>query len=198
MKNLLRETEWDISTTIKFATEKTNQAIMQLQLIQSKIYELRGLRVMLDFDLAELYQVETRVLNQSVKRNSDRFPSDFRFQITKEEWDLMSSQIVMTYPNKRPKVSLPFAFTEQGVAMLSGILNSKRAIEVNISIMRAFVSIRQLSLSNTELRNAIEKLAKQTNNNTKNIELVFQYLDELMEKNEKPTKRNRVGYKHYD
>jgi stress response protein SCP2 len=111
MKNLLRETEWDISTTIKFATEKTYQSIMQLQLIQSKIYELRGLRVMLDFDLAELYQVETRVLNQSVKRNSDRFPSDFRFQITKEEWVLMSSQIVMTYPHKRPKVALPFAFT---------------------------------------------------------------------------------------
>jgi hypothetical protein len=153
---------------------------------------------MLDFDLAELYQVETRVLNQSVKRNSDRFPFDFRFQITKEEWVLMSSQIVMTYLHKRPKVALPFAFTEQGVAMLSGILNSKRAIEVNISIMRAFVSIRQLSLSNAELRNAFEKLAKQTNNNTKNIELVFQYLDELMEKNEKPTKRNRVGYKHYD
>jgi len=171
---------------------------MQLQIIQSKIYELRGLRVMLDFDLADLYQVETRVMNQSVKRNSDRFPSDFRFQITEEEWESMSSQIVMTYPNKRPKVALPFAFTEQGVAMLSGILNSKRAIEVNISIMRAFVSIRQLSLSNTELRNAFEKLAKQTNNNTKNIELVFQYLDELMEKNEKPTKKNRVGYKHYD
>lgn len=170
---------------------------MQLQIIQSKIYELRGLRVMLDFDLAELYGTETKRLKEAVRRNIKRFPADFMFQLTNEEFNNLRTQFA-TSNNQGGNRYLPFAFTEQGVAMLSTVLHSDKAIEVNISIMRAFVFIRQLSLSNTELRNAFEKLAKQTNNNTKNIELVFQYLDELMEKNEKPTKKNRVGYKHYD
>ena len=170
---------------------------MQLQIIQSKIYELRGLRVMLDFDLAELYETETKYLKRAVKHNLRRFPSDFMFELSKQEFETLRCNFSTS--NKRGGIRyMPFAFTEQGVAMLSAVLNSQKAIDVNISIMRAFVSIRQLSLSNTELRNAFEKLAKQTNNNTKNIELVFQYLDELMEKNEKPTKKNRVGYKHYD
>ena len=100
---------------------------MQLQLIQKKIYELRGQKVMLDFDLAELYEVETRALNQAVKRNIDIFPSDFMFQLTKKEWKTMSSQIVMTSPLKRPKSALPLAFTEHGVTMLSNVLKSKKA-----------------------------------------------------------------------
>lgn len=99
---------------------------------------------MFDFDLAEMYRVETRVLNQAVKRNNKRFPSDFMFQLTKEEWQIMSSQIVMTYPVKRPKSALPYVFTEQGVAMLSGLLNSDIAIEMNIHIMRAFVALRNI------------------------------------------------------
>jgi len=170
---------------------------MQLQIIQSKIYELRGLRVMLDFDLAELYETETKYLKRAVKHNLRRFPSDFMFELSKQEFETLRCNFSTS--NKRGGIRyMPFAFKEQGVAMLSAVLNSQKAIDVNISIMRAFVSIRQLSLSNTELRNAFEKLAKQTKNNTKNIELVFQYLDELMEKNEKPTKKNRVGYKHYD
>jgi hypothetical protein len=170
---------------------------MQLQIIQSKIYELRGLRVMLDFDLAELYETETKYLKRAVKHNLRRFPSDFMFELSKQEFETLRCNFSTS--NKRGGIRyMPFAFTEQGVAMLSAVLNSQKAIDVNISIMRAYVSIRQLSLSNTELRNAFEKLAKQTKNNTKNIELVFQYLDELMEKNEKPTKKNRVGYKHYD
>ena len=100
---------------------------MQLQLIQKKIYELRGQKVMLDFDLAELYEVETRALNHAVKRNIDIFPSDFMFQLTKKEWKTMSSQIVMTSPLKRPKSALPLAFTEHGVTMLSNVLKSKKA-----------------------------------------------------------------------
>jgi len=170
---------------------------MQIQLIQSKIYELRRLRVMIDFDLAELYETETKYLKRAVKNNLKRFPSDFMFELSKEEFE--SLRCNFSTSNKRGGIRyMPYAFTEQGVAMLSAVLNSQKAIDVNISIMRAFVAIRHLTLSNTELRNAIEKLAKQTDNNTKNIELVFQYLDELMEKNEKPTKRNRMGYKHYD
>lgn len=120
---------------------------MELQIIQSKIYEIRGMKVMLDFDLAELYQVETRVLNQSVKRNQERFPEDFMFQLTSEEWQIMSSQFVMTSPSKRPKVALPLVFTEHGVVMLSSILRSNIAIQTSILITRAFVTIRQTLLA---------------------------------------------------
>lgn len=112
--------------------------------IRTKIHEIRGQQVMLDFDLAELYGVETRVLNQSVKRNKDRFPLDFMFQLNEEEWESMSSQFVTTSRVKRPKNSIPFAFTEQGVAMLSGVLRSHTAIEVNIRIMRALGAVHHL------------------------------------------------------
>lgn len=113
---------------------------MELQVIQSKIYEIRGQKVMLDKDLAELYQVEVRTLNQAVKRNMRRFPPDFMFQLTIEEWNILKSQFVISSWGGIRK--LPNAFTEQGLAMLSGILNSDIAINVNISIMRAFVAIR--------------------------------------------------------
>ena len=116
----------------------------QLELIQSKIYEIRGQRVMLDFDLAELYQVETRVLNQAVKRNIDRFPEDFMFQVTAEEWVVISSQFVMTSRNKRPKSALPLAFTEHGVVMLSSVLRSDIAVQTSVLITRAFVAMRQI------------------------------------------------------
>ena len=114
----------------------------QLELIQSKIYEIREQRVMLDFDLAALYQVETRVLNQAVKRNMKRFPSDFMFQLTSDEWAILKSQFVISSWGGTRK--LPYAFTEQGLAMLSGVLNSDIAIQVNINIMRAFVAVRQM------------------------------------------------------
>ena len=118
---------------------------MELQPIQSKIYEIRGQRVMLDFDLAELYQVETRTLKQAVRRNIERFPSDFMFEITESEYNYlknsMTSQIVIS--NERGgRRYMPFAFTEQGVAMLSSVLRSETAIQVNIAIMRAFVAMR--------------------------------------------------------
>lgn len=116
----------------------------ELQSIQSKIHELRGRKVMLDFDLAELYQVETRVLNQSVKRNMNRFPEDFMFQLNKDEWESMSSQIVMTSRSKRPKSALPLAFTEHGVVMLSSVLRSDIAIQTSVLIVRAFVAIRRM------------------------------------------------------
>ena len=118
--------------------------MMELQLIQNKIYEIRGQKVMLDFDLAEMYQVETRVLNQSVKRNIDRFPEDFMFKLTSEEWEDMSSQFVMTSRTKRPKSAQPLAFTEHGVVMLSSVLRSDIAIQTSVLIVRAFVAIRQL------------------------------------------------------
>lgn len=107
---------------------------MRLQIIQSKIYEVRDQRVMLDYDLAELYEVETRVLNQAVKRNIARFPDDFMFRLKVNEWETMLSQFVMTYPVKRPKASPPLAFTEQGLAMLSGILNSEKPLRSTLPL----------------------------------------------------------------
>ncbi len=115
---------------------------VDLQMIQRKIYEIRGQRVMLDRDLAELYQVETRVLNQAVKRNIERFPEDFMFRLSGEEWQILKSQIVISSWGGIRK--LPYAFTEQGVAMLSSVLRSNTAIQVNIHIMRAFIAVRQL------------------------------------------------------
>ena len=117
---------------------------MELPDIQKKIYNIRGYSVMLDFDLAEIYKVETRVLNQSVKRNTRRFPDDFMFQLTKTEWENISSQFVMTSRAKRPKSAYPFAFTEHGVTMLSTVLRSDVAIDASILVVRAFVAVRQL------------------------------------------------------
>ena len=142
----------------------------ELILVQNLIHEFRGKKVMLDFDLARLYQVETRVLNQSVKRNLKRFPPDFMFQLTEDEWITNSSQIVMT--SNRPKSALPYAFTEQGVAMLSGLLKSDVAIAANIAIMRAFVQVREYLLAAStvsaelnELRAKVDLLALQQEEN---------------------------------
>ena len=129
----------------------------EIEIIQSKIYELRGQRVMLDFDLASLYQVETRVLNQAVKRNIERFPDDFMFQLTAEEWALISSQIVMTSRSKRPKTALPLAFTEHGALMLSSVLRSDVAIEISIKVTRAFIAIRR-SLTTMTLSGKVAQL----------------------------------------
>lgn len=165
--------------------------------IENKIYIIRGQKVMLDRDLAELYGVETKTFNQTVKRNLERFPDDFMFQLTDNESEILRSQFVTSsWGGIR---YLPKAFTEQGVAMLSGILNSARAVQVNIQIMRIFTSIRQMLSDNTELRLEIENIKKKVNNQDKNIEIVFRYLDEFLEKKEKPEPepepRIKIGYK---
>ena len=143
----------------------------QLELIQSKIYEIRGQRVMLDFDFAELYQVETRVLNQAVKRNIDRFPEDFMFQVTAEEWVVISSQFVMTSRNKRPKSALPLAFTEHGVVMLSSVLRSDIAVQTSVLITRAFVAMRQIIANSPVIMSA--QLQKEMKELKEYIEDVF-------------------------
>lgn len=185
---------------------------MELQQIQHKIYEIRGQKVMLDFDLAELYNTETRILNQSVKRNIERFPDDFMFQLKDYEWFNMSSQSVMTSKSKRPKASLPFVFTEHGVTMLSSVLKSKTAIEINIQIVRAFVAVRNLltvpSVDNilniqsplNELKNYLEEIFTDQNDINEDtrvqIEMIHQSLVELQQDrpnvNNKP--RKRIGY----
>lgn len=165
---------------------------MQLQIIQNKIFEIRGQRVMLDFDLAELYEVENRALKQAVKRNQERFPNDFMFVLTKNEW-----REVITICDNLPQTvkfspALPFAFTEQGVAMLSSVLRSKTAIEINISIMRAFVAIRQYALGYAELNRKLEEFMIETNIQFSDI---YQALTELASQKEEENKpRNPIGY----
>ena len=156
------------------------------------IHEIRGLRVILDLDLARMYHVETRVLNQSVKRNIKRFPDDFMFQLTKEEWESMSSQFVMTSGSRRPKSSVPYAFTEQGIAMLSGLLNSDIAIDTNIRIMRAFVMLRQYVLSYAELKQDMESFKTETK---EQINDIYEVLDELIShKKELEKPSNPIGF----
>lgn len=166
------------------------------EIVMNKIYVVRGQKVMIDRDLALLYGVETKRLKEAVKRNLERFPEDFMFEMNKEEFGNWRSQIATS--NSADKMGLryaPYVFTEHGVLMLSSVLNSSKAIEVNIQIMRIFTRIRQMLVDNTELRLAIEQLRKNTDNNTKNIELVFQYLDELLDKKENKTPRKQIGYK---
>lgn len=168
---------------------------MEATILQSKIYDIRGQKVILDFDLAALYQVETKVLNQSVKRNIKRFPVDFMFRLTIEEWGSMRSQIVTAYQNKRNITVTPFAFTEQGVAMLSGILNSDVAVNVNIAIMRTFVLIRKYALEHQEFN---AKLLEIETKYDKKFSDVYEALNYLIQKDEKETvqkERKQIGYK---
>jgi hypothetical protein len=170
-----------------------NQIVIPDEIITSKIYLIREKKVMLDKDLAELYNVTTGVLNQAVKRNIARFPDDFMFQVTKEEFDNLISQFGTSSWGGRRK--LPYAFTEQGVAMLSGVLHSERAITVNIQIMRVFTKVREILTDNLSVRLEIEEIKKHLVNHDKNIELVFSYLDELIEKHDNPKPRKAIGFK---
>ena len=163
------------------------------EVILSKIYFIRELKVMIDSDLAELYGVETKVLKQQVKRNMERFPEDFMFELTDEEFANLRSQFVTSsWGGAR---YLPMVFTEQGVAMLSSVLRSKQAIKVNIQIMRIFTKVRQLLTDNLSVRLEIEEIKKKLANQDKNIELVFNYLDELMERQVNPKPHKEIGFK---
>jgi len=179
--------------------------------IQNKIYIIRGQRIMIDSDLAEIYGVETRVLNQSVKRNIERFPEDFMFQLTEIEWQYMSSQFVMTSKSKRPKSALPLVFTEHGVTMLSSVLRSNTAIQINIQIVRAFVAIRnllpvkpadkvaELQTELNQLKAYIEDVFTDYNDINEDtrmqIELINQSLAELHTDKKRIDKpRNRIGF----
>jgi len=162
---------------------------MKIEVIKSKIFEIRGQKVMLDFDLAILYGTETKVLKQSVRRNIARFPDDFMFELTEIEYNSLRSQIVT--PNRGGIRYMPFAFTEQGIAMLSSVLNSEKAIAVNISIIRAFVTIRQFTLSYSELKDRILAIENQF----PDIYKALNYLvDKDTETNNK-TERTKIGYK---
>ena len=167
---------------------------MELQIIQNKIYEIRGERVMLDFDLADLYEVETRVLNQAVKRNIKRFPTDFMFQISNKEFNnLMSQNVISSWGGTR---KLPFAFTEHGVTMIASVLRSDKAIEINIQIVRAFIILRQYALGYAELNQKLEQFMIESNMQFNDI---YQALTEMAGQHEKTQKPlNAVGYSTYD
>ncbi|RYG21557.1 MAG: ORF6N domain-containing protein [Chitinophagaceae bacterium] len=176
---------------------ETNGLIVPDEIIMNKIYYIRGQKVMLDSDLAELYGVETRRLNEQVARNADRFPEDFMFRLNENEFESLMSQFATSKRGGRRK--LPYMFSEHGVLMLSSILNSKQAIQVNIQVMRIFTLIRQMFVDNTEIRLEIEKIKNKLDNQDKNMEIVFRYLDELLEKQEYPNPpRKRIGFKPDD
>ena len=164
------------------------------EVVISKIYFIRGQKVMLDSDLAELYQVGTKRLKEQVKRNISRFPEKYMFELTENEFASLRSQIATSKKGRGGTRYLPMVFTEHGILQLSNVLKSERAEKVSFIIIDVFVRLREMLLDNTELRLDIEVIKKKTENNTKNIELVFQYLDELLEKRENPQSRKQIGF----
>jgi hypothetical protein len=169
-----------------------------IQSIQNRIYNIRGERVMLDFDIAELYEVGTKVLNQAVKRHIKRFPPDFMFRLTDSEWQKMRSQSVTASQNKRNTNTTPFAFTEQGVAMLSGVLNSDKAIEMNIAIMRAFIAIKRISLEQMDVRQQLKEIKDHIGIHDAQLNQIYDVLENLLDEKAAQRKwedRDRIGFK---
>jgi len=183
--------------------------MQMIQTIQNRIYEIRGERVMLDFDLAQLYEVETKVLNQAVKRNIQRFPRDFMFQLTKEEFEILRSQTVTLKPsdslrsqtvtsNRGGVRYLPYAFTEQGIAMLSGILNSDKAINMNIAIMRAFVEVRKIILQKSDLKEQLKEIKERLGEHDVQLNQLYDAMENLLDEKAAERKweeRERIGFK---
>jgi len=169
---------------------------MNLQVIQKKINEIRGQKVMLDYDLAALYEVETKVLKQAVKRNIDRFPEDFMFELTRDEYNSLRSQNV-TLETGRGKYSkfLSYAFTEQGVAMLSSVLKSTKALQINIMIMRAFVLYRQFALTDRELTAKMNELEARYNKQFKDVYDAINFLLQKDKQKMDQHQRKRIGFK---
>ncbi len=163
-----------------------------IERVETRILSIRGHRVMLDADLAVLYGVTTGALNQAVKRNLERFPGDFMFRLTVEEGACLKSQIVISNGRGGRRRSLPLAFTEQGVAMLSGVLNSPRAVQVNVAIMRAFVRMREAMLSDRELARRLDVLEKKYAAHDVRIGGIFDAIRSLMQPPTKP--RQRIGF----
>ncbi len=167
--------------------------IQEVHLVE-KMHIIRGQHVMIDRDLAELYEVETKQLKRQVRRNIERFPNDFMFELSSEEYDSLRCQFGTLKQGEHTKF-LPFAFTEHGILMLSSVLSSPKAIQVNIEIMRVFTRIRKLFLENKDLRLTVEKLGHKTEKNAKNIDFVLQYLEQLIHQEEQKVPRKKIGYK---
>jgi hypothetical protein len=175
-----------------------DQIMLTDEVIISKIYLIRGVKVMIDRDLAELYGVDTRILNQSVKRNPKRFPDDFMFHLTKDEMNNWKSQIVISNKEKMGIRKPPLVFTEQGVAMLSSILNSERSISVNIKIIRVFTKLRSILETHKEIIIKLDQLEKKDIELDEKVSLIFEYLKQLEQSKQEETdfkKRKRIGFK---
>ena len=170
----------------------SKSALVPIEVIISKIILVRGEKVLLDRDLAELYDVETKVLKQAVRRNIKRFPNDFMFELTKEEFENWRSQFVTSNSDKMGLRYKPMVFTEQGVAMLSSVLRSNRAIEVNIAIMRVFVQLRKMISSHKELAHKLSELEQRLEGHDEQIQVVFEAIRQLMEPPKKP--RKKIGF----
>lgn len=191
---------------------------MQLVAIQQKIFEIRDQKVMLDFDLALLYEVETRVLNQAVKRNIDRFPEDFMFKFTKKEWSLLRSQFVISsaqlnenqsssssqfvmmenLPNNRTGKYLPYAFTEHGITMLASVLRSDTAIRMNIAIVRAFISLRKFAVQYGEILGQLNELKDRVGNHDEQLNQIYDAIENLLDEKSEQKKwgeREKIGFK---
>jgi phage regulator Rha-like protein len=176
--------------------KKELQALVAEQKILNRIYAIRGEKIMLDRDLAQMYGVETKQLKRQVKRNIERFPKDFMFELTKKEFENLRSQTgTSSWGGTR---YMPMAFTEQGVAMLSSVLNSKTAIEVNIRIIRVFTRLREYTLTHKDILLQLSRLEKEVKGNSKDIENIFMVLKELIEKQTAPTPRKKIGFKRSD
>lgn len=175
---------------VKNLTKTNKLVIIPSERVISKIFLIRGKKVMIDRDLAELYGVETRTLNQATRRNIERFPEDFMFQLNKIETDIWKSQIVISTADKKGLRKNPLVFTEQGVAMLSSVLNSKRAIQVNIQIIRTFTQLRELLMTNKELRVKIENMEKKYDGKLKEV---FDLLKQLIMEKVKP--KTQIGFR---
>lgn len=163
------------------------------EVIMNKIYYIRGQKVMIDSDLAELYGVGTKRLKEQVKRNTERFPERYMFELTKEEAEVSRSQNATLKRGGNIKY-LPYAFTEHGILQLSNVLKSKKAIAVSLKIIDVFIQLREILANHTELRLEVEKIKRKLDNQDKNMEVVFKYLDELLEKKENPKPRTQIGY----
>ena len=169
------------------------KSVISVKKIENRIFAVRGHRVMLDFDLAELYGVQTKSLKQTVRRNIDRFPSDFMFILTYQEFANLRSQIVTSSSRQWGGTRYrPMAFTEQGVAMLSSVLRSKRAVQVNIEIMRAFVRLREMLSTHKELARKLKELEERLGEHDEQIQLIFEAIHQLMSPPDKPPKK--IGF----
>ncbi|MFP5039480.1 ORF6N domain-containing protein [Parasediminibacterium sp. JCM 36343] len=188
---------------------------MQLQIIQQKIFEIRGHKVMLDFDLAEMYEVETRVFNQAIKRNIDSFPEDFMFRLTAKEWKQLSSELSSKSVNKDDKSLIsqfvisnrggrqqaPYAFTEHGVTMLASVLKSPTARKMNIAIVRAFIELRKFAVQYTNIIGQLQELKERVGNHDAQLNQIYEALDKLLaqkEVEEDWENRQRIGFKATD
>lgn len=170
----------------------------EINLIQQKIHEVRGEMVMFDFDLAMLYEVDTRSLNQAVKRNIERFPNDFMFRLTIKEWELMISQNVVSSAGRRKKNATPFAFTEHGVAMISGVLKSEKALMMNISIIRMFIEMKRVLIKNASIKGQLQEMRERIGEHDVQLNKIYDTIEHLLDltmNRVKWNERNIIGFK---